>query len=81
MSFGSPYFLVALLLVPAVLLLALWFDRKRARYAVAFTNLDVLATVVAQHRRPWRRWSRWRCSCLRSLQRRLRWPVRARPFR
>jgi Ca-activated chloride channel homolog len=55
-SFGSPYFLLALLLVPAVLLLALWFDRRRARYAVAFTNLDLLASVVAQRKRPWRRW-------------------------
>ena len=38
MSFSSPYFLFALLLVPAVLGLALWFDRRRARYAVAFTS-------------------------------------------
>ena len=36
--------------------LALWFDRRRARYAVAFTNLDLLASVVAKRRRPWRRW-------------------------
>lgn len=56
MSFGTPLLLLALLLVPAVLGLALWFDRRRTRYAVAFTNLDVLASVVAQHRRPWRRW-------------------------
>ena len=56
MTFGSPYFLLALLIVPAMLVLAIWFDRRRARYAVAFTNLDVLASVVAQHRRPWRRW-------------------------
>ncbi len=56
MSFSSPYFLLGLLLVPAVLGLALWFDRRRARYAVAFTNLDLLASVAAQRRRPWRRW-------------------------
>jgi Ca-activated chloride channel family protein len=55
-SFGSPVFLLALLLVPAVLGLALWFDRRRTRYAVAFTNLDLLASVVAERRRPWRRW-------------------------
>jgi Ca-activated chloride channel family protein len=48
--------LLALLIVPAVLGLALWFDRRRARYAVAFTNLDLLASVIAQRRRPWRRW-------------------------
>lgn len=56
MSFASPYFLIALLLVPLVLGLAIWFDRRRARYAVAFTNLDLLASVVATRRRPWRRW-------------------------
>ena len=56
MSFASPYFLIALLLVPLVLGLAIWFDRRRARYAVAFTNLDLLASVVAKRRRPWRRW-------------------------
>jgi Ca-activated chloride channel family protein len=55
-SFASPYFLIALLLVPLVLGLAIWFDRRRARYAVAFTNLDLLASVVAKRRRPWRRW-------------------------
>ena len=33
-----------------------WLDRRRARYAVAFTNLDLLASVVAERRRPWRRW-------------------------
>jgi Ca-activated chloride channel family protein len=54
-SFASPLFLLALLLVPLVLGLALWFDRRRARYAVAFTNLDLLASVVAERRRPWRR--------------------------
>jgi Ca-activated chloride channel family protein len=56
MSFGTPLLLLALLVVPAVLGLALWFDRRRARYAVAFTNLDLLASVVAERRRPWRRW-------------------------
>ncbi len=56
MSFASPFFLLALLLVPVVLGLALWVDRRRARYAVAFTNLDLLASVATQIRRPWRRW-------------------------
>jgi Ca-activated chloride channel family protein len=54
-SFASPWFLLALLIVPAVLALALWLDRRRARYAVAFTNLDLLASVAGT-RRPWRRW-------------------------
>jgi Ca-activated chloride channel family protein len=55
-SFSSPWFLVFLLLVPVVLVLALWVDRRRAKYAVAFTNLDVLAQVATGYRRPWRRW-------------------------
>ncbi|MFL5925445.1 MAG: VWA domain-containing protein [Gaiellaceae bacterium] len=55
MTFASPWLLLALLLVPATLLVALWLERRRAPYAVAFTNLDVLASV-AQKRRPWRRW-------------------------
>jgi Ca-activated chloride channel family protein len=53
-SFASPYLLLALLVVPLVLALALWFDRRRARYAVAYTNLDLLASVVST-RRQWRR--------------------------
>ena len=55
MSFSSPYLLVFLLLVPLVAALAVWFDRRRAKYAVAFTNLDVLASVVSPRRRA-RRW-------------------------
>jgi Ca-activated chloride channel homolog len=55
-TFGSPFMLLALVVVPLMLGLALWVDRRRARYAVAFTNLDLLASVAAQHRRPWRRW-------------------------
>jgi Ca-activated chloride channel family protein len=54
MSFASPYLLVVLLLVPAALALALWLDRRRARYAVAFTNLDVLASVAQRRGRPLR---------------------------
>jgi Ca-activated chloride channel family protein len=56
MSFASPWFLVALLIVPAALALALWLDRRRARYAVAFTNLELLASVAGT-RRSWRRWA------------------------
>jgi Ca-activated chloride channel homolog len=54
-SFSSPYLLVVLLVVPVVLLLAWWLDRRRARYAVAFTNLDLLASV-APKRRSLKRW-------------------------
>jgi len=54
MSFVWPWLLAALVAVPLVLLLALWFDRRRSKYAVAFTNLDVLASVATARRRPWR---------------------------
>ena len=56
MSFAWPAFLLALLVVPLVLAYALWADRRRARYAVAFTNLDVLASVVPARGFAWRRW-------------------------
>jgi Ca-activated chloride channel homolog len=54
MSFTAPYMLVFLLLVPAVAVFAVWIDRRRAQYAVAFTNLDVLASVASPRRRPLR---------------------------
>jgi Ca-activated chloride channel homolog len=54
-SFSSPYLLAVLLVVPVVAVLAIWFDRRRAKYAVAFTNLDVLASVASPRRRS-RRW-------------------------
>ena len=53
MTFGSPYLLSLLLVVPAVVILLRLLDRRRARYAVAFTNLDVLASVAAP-RRAWK---------------------------
>jgi Ca-activated chloride channel family protein len=56
-SFTSPWLLSALLIVPALLVLALWVDRRRARYAVAFTNLELLAAVAERRRRSWRRWA------------------------
>ena len=55
MSFTSPYWLLALLLVPALLLFALAIDKRRSRYPVAFTNLELLAGLV-EERRMWRRW-------------------------
>jgi Ca-activated chloride channel family protein len=50
-TFAAPWFLWALLLVPIVLLAALFFERRCARYTVAFTNLDLLARVAAKPRR------------------------------
>jgi Ca-activated chloride channel family protein len=53
-SFVTPWLLVTLLVVPIVAALAWWFDRRRTRYAVAFTNLDVLASVAPKRRALWR---------------------------
>ncbi len=54
MTFGSPFLLVLLLIVPAAAVLAVWFDRRRSRYAVAFTNLELLAAVAPKRRPLWR---------------------------
>ena len=53
MTFVWPLFLVVLLVVPLIAAAAWWFERRRARYAVAFTNLAVLASVAGP--RPRRR--------------------------
>ena len=54
LTFASPVALLALLLVPAVLAFAWAIDRRRARYPVVFTNLEVLASVTKE-RRQWKR--------------------------
>jgi Ca-activated chloride channel family protein len=54
MTFASPELLVGLLLVPLAVAAYLFFQRRRARYAVAFTNVDLLSNLVP--RMPaWRR--------------------------
>ena len=55
MSFDQPLMLLTLLVIPVLAGLYWWMQRRRARYAVAFTNMDVLATAVGRTR-PWRRW-------------------------
>ena len=47
MSFKSPWLLLGLLVLAAAVAVWLLLDRRRARYAVRYTNLDVLATVVS----------------------------------
>ena len=47
MSFQSPGLLLGLLVLAAFVGLWLWAEKRRARYAVRYTNLDVLATVVS----------------------------------
>lgn len=54
MTFLAPLLLVGLLLVPVLLGLYLWAQRRRQRYAVRFTNLDLLANLAPQ-RPSWRR--------------------------
>ncbi len=54
MSFERPLFLVSLLLIAAVAAFWLYTERRRMRYAVRFTNLEVLAAVAG--RRSWTRY-------------------------
>ena len=54
MNFLAPELLLGLLLVPVAIGFYLWAQRRRTRYAVRFTNLDLLTNLVP--RRPsWRR--------------------------
>lgn len=55
-SFSSPGYLALLLIVPLLFGYALFIRRRRPRYAVSFTNVELLAGLVAQ--RPSRWW--WR---------------------
>jgi Ca-activated chloride channel homolog len=45
-SFGSPFLLWGLLLIPVALLAYVLLQRRRIKYAARFTNLDLLANVV-----------------------------------
>ncbi len=49
MTFHHPWFLLTLAIVPIVLAAYLVVQKRRARYAVRYTNVDVLATVVSRH--------------------------------
>jgi Ca-activated chloride channel homolog len=52
-SFGAPLLLLALLAVPLAVGIYLLAERRRMRYAVRYTNVDVLALVAGG--RQWRR--------------------------
>jgi Ca-activated chloride channel homolog len=54
-TFTWPLALLALLAVPALLLAYVFARRRPSRYALTFTNLDILATVVDRSG-AWRRW-------------------------
>ena len=65
MRFESPLALLALLLVPGALAGHVLLQRRRMRYAIRFTNLEVLEGVVARST-PWRSRLTSRCSRRRS---------------
>jgi Ca-activated chloride channel family protein len=52
MSFDQPLLLLTLLVLPAAVVLFLLIERRRSRYNVRFTNMEVLAGVT---RTSWRR--------------------------
>ena len=54
MTFGARIFLLALLLLPALVVGYVLMQRRPARYAVRYTNLDVLASVAGGSQ-AWRR--------------------------
>ncbi|HEY6568968.1 MAG TPA: VWA domain-containing protein, partial [Candidatus Limnocylindrales bacterium] len=54
MTFASPELLLVLLLVPLALALYLLVQRRRAKYVVRFTNVDLLSNLVPRAPR-WRR--------------------------
>lgn len=54
MTFERPWLLLTLLVVPAAVALYLLAERRRMRYAIRFTNVDVLAGVVRG--RSWRQY-------------------------
>jgi Ca-activated chloride channel family protein len=54
MSFASPLLLLSLVAVPAAVVLYLLAQRRSRRYALHFTNLEVLKATAAD-RRSWRR--------------------------
>ena len=54
MTFENPLLLLSLLLVPAAVLVYLLVQRRRSRYAVRFTNVDLLSDLVTKAPR-WRR--------------------------
>jgi Ca-activated chloride channel family protein len=46
MSFGNPLLLLTLLALPAAVAAYVYLERRPVRYAMTFTNLDVLASVA-----------------------------------
>ena len=62
MTFAEPLLLAGLLLVPLALGAYILVQRRRSRYAVRFTNVDLLANLVP--RTPgWRRHASRHAGC------------------
>ena len=57
LTFGAPLVLWTLLTIPAAIAAYVLAQRRRARYAARFTNLDLLAAVAAEMP-VWQRWQR-----------------------
>ncbi|HUJ92203.1 MAG TPA: VWA domain-containing protein [Gaiellaceae bacterium] len=55
MTFGAPYLLLSLLAIPLAIVLWRTAERRRMRYAVRYTNVEVLAGVAGS-RSQWRRY-------------------------
>jgi Ca-activated chloride channel family protein len=55
MTFGHPLLLLTLVVIPAAVEANRLATRRRMEYAVRYTNVDVLGSVVATGH-PWRRW-------------------------
>jgi len=53
-SFQAPFWLLLLLIVPVAVLVYVWAQGRRTKYAVRFTNLELLGTVVSDSPR-WKR--------------------------
>ncbi|MGZ4355070.1 MAG: BatA domain-containing protein, partial [Gaiellaceae bacterium] len=46
MSFGAPYLFLSLLAVPLAIVLWRMAERRRMRYAVRYTNVEILAGIA-----------------------------------
>ena len=66
MTFSHPLLLLTLLVVPLAIALYKLAARRRMRYAVRYTNVDVLALVVAARAGHGADTSQRACSWLRS---------------
>src|SRR5215471_11037394 len=55
MTFSTPLLLLTLLAIPLLLLLVYVVNRRRARYPLAFTNLDLLAEITPKRHGVWKK--------------------------